>query len=305
MSFLNPVNKTVTQYSSKDAGAPQINYASRVAGDIKAILKSCLVTGYGAKAGAGWLISAEVGAVCTFASPSALIANHKLKIDDASAANTKWSEVFKTTAAKLMGSAVSKDNTAIDTENAGNGWDLLVTECGFMFVENMFNTGVNTVGSRITYFGMLKSGVTVDGGKNIAWWCVGHNAPAQNQGMPVFFFNAADKTDKYYRLGTAVIDTYAHPCISALTNIGSQNSLSNIDLVANWWLMVGLIPVALQPAILLQLKTAGGGAFVFKTDVLNGRPVMFRWPIRGASDSESILITSHAVAIIYLDYWEY
>ena len=51
MSLRNPVKYPVKYYSWNDAQAPRL---SNVDGVIKTILKACLVTGYGSKAGAGW-----------------------------------------------------------------------------------------------------------------------------------------------------------------------------------------------------------------------------------------------------------
>lgn len=51
MSLRNPVRYPVKYYSWQDAQAPQLANANGV---IKTILKACLVTGYGDKAGAGW-----------------------------------------------------------------------------------------------------------------------------------------------------------------------------------------------------------------------------------------------------------
>lgn len=51
MSLKQPVQYPVKYYSHADADAPQLADADGV---IKTILKACLVTGYGAKEGAGW-----------------------------------------------------------------------------------------------------------------------------------------------------------------------------------------------------------------------------------------------------------
>lgn len=51
MSLRNPVKYPVKYYSWQDTQAPQLSNADGV---IKTILKACLVTGYGSKAGAGW-----------------------------------------------------------------------------------------------------------------------------------------------------------------------------------------------------------------------------------------------------------
>ena len=49
MSLRNPVKYPVKYYSWQDNQAPQLSDADGV---IKTILKACLVTGYGSKAGA-------------------------------------------------------------------------------------------------------------------------------------------------------------------------------------------------------------------------------------------------------------
>ena len=51
MSLKQPLQYPVKYYSHSDASAPQMSNADGV---IKTILKACLVTGYGPKAGAGW-----------------------------------------------------------------------------------------------------------------------------------------------------------------------------------------------------------------------------------------------------------
>ena len=56
MSLRNPVKYPVKYYSWQDTQAPQLSNAD---GAIKTILKACLVTGYGSKAGAGWRASFE------------------------------------------------------------------------------------------------------------------------------------------------------------------------------------------------------------------------------------------------------
>lgn len=56
MSLLTPVKVPVNIYRSSDASAPLLD---KNANCIVKILKACLVTGYGAKAGAGWTMSHE------------------------------------------------------------------------------------------------------------------------------------------------------------------------------------------------------------------------------------------------------
>lgn len=306
MSFLNPVNEPVICYKSTDDGAPQLNYASRTAGDIKAILKACLVTGYGTKSGAGWTISEEVGSVCVFASPYVGMSAHKLKIDDSLSSDTKWSDIYNAEAAVLMGGAVSKSNSAINTTHASNGWEMMVTNQGFLLIENAFNTGVSQVGSRLTYYGRMKSGYSAETGKNISWWCIGHHSPTANQGMPCFFFDTVRKEDKYHKLGTTDLSSaYGILTLAGLKKIGITASVSDIDLCCEWLFMSGDVALCQQPSLMWQFKTGGAAIPVIRDDISNGRPISFRWPLRGSADENSVLITSHGVAAIYTDYWEY
>jgi hypothetical protein len=49
----------VTVYDSKDSGAPELKL---IAGSLVSVLKACLVTGYGAKSGAGWTVEIDTSA---------------------------------------------------------------------------------------------------------------------------------------------------------------------------------------------------------------------------------------------------
>lgn len=56
MSLITPERVPVKTYRWDDVGAPQLNDA---AGSIIAIIKACLITGYGSKEGAGWSVQFE------------------------------------------------------------------------------------------------------------------------------------------------------------------------------------------------------------------------------------------------------
>jgi len=69
---------TVRNYSSTDVNAPVM--AGSEAGDLIALLKACLVDGYGDKPGLGWTVAYESGTVCVFRQGGA---NGKyLRVDD-------------------------------------------------------------------------------------------------------------------------------------------------------------------------------------------------------------------------------
>lgn len=306
MSFLNPVNEPVLRFKSTDAGAPQINYNARTAGDIKAVLKACLVTGYGAVPSAGWAAENEVGNVIEFVSPSAAMSDYRLGIDDSTAAGTNWYYQYQST--KSAVNAVSKSVTSIVTSNTTHSWDVLVTERGIMLIETVFNKAIQATGSSITYWGQLKSAVSSASRKNIAWWCLGYNSPSPNDGRPSDFFSSTFlQTKRTYELGDLVLSGDAHPAIDIFKYYNQNTgiaSIADIKVSSEWYLIAELNIVAQQPAILLQTKPSSE-IYSKSTGTHNGRPALYVWPIRGTTTLNFLINGSNVVAIIYLDYWEY
>lgn len=303
MSFLNPVNEPVLRFSSTDAGAPQINYATRVAGDVKTVLKACLVTGYGAKASAGWTAVNETATVIEFVSPSAAMSDYRLGIDDTSAASTAWLDVRAAGGvATKMGSDVTKDAFAINKTHADNGWDLLVTQRGFLFVENVVNTAVGGAVSRVTYYGQQK--LATNAQDNISWWCVGHYAPAANAGMPSAFFDASVAIDKYYKIGVGSV-RYKLAQLVDFKSIYNYTSLADLDVVENWYLSDGDYIIAQQPAVKVFLRTGSEQKSWNKQLTIAARGYLQVWPTRASTDFNAIDLTSHAIFLIPLDVWEY
>jgi hypothetical protein len=178
MSFLNPVNEPVLRFKSTDAGAPQINYNARVAGDVKTVLKACLVTGYGDKASAGWSIVNEVNHVAEFVSPAVAMSDYRLGIDDTSASSTTWYYQYQNVRKNpSLNAPIKNFGSYIDKNHASNAWQLLVTQRGLYFVEICKHSGGDVLVARMTYWGMVKSALVSDVGENISWFCVGWCAP--------------------------------------------------------------------------------------------------------------------------------
>ena len=306
MSFLNPVNEPVKRFSSTDADAPQINYNARVAGDVKTVLKACLVTGYGAKASAGWSIVNEVNHVAEFVSPNAAMSDYRLGLDDSTATKTDWYYQYnniKTT----TGSPV-KNISSVNKTNPSNGWELLVSERGLLFIENVFSSAISAVGSSITYWGQIKSAIPSVTGKNIAWWCLGFNSPSPNEGRPSDFFSETFAlTKRKYELEGLTVSADAHPAINIFKYYNQATGvvgISEIKLAAEWYLVASENIVGKQPAMLLQTK-ASAELFTGYVGTHEGRPAMYVWPIRGSSDANYLRNSSNVIVIIYLDYWEY
>ncbi|MGA6102091.1 hypothetical protein ACPESL_07890 [Psychrobacter pocilloporae] len=177
MSFLNPVSLPVKRFSSTDADAPQINYNARTAGDVKAVLKACLVDGYGTTASAGWSIVNEVDNVCEFVSPSAAMSDYRFGIDDGSASSTIWNYHYQNTSKSINKNNVSKPMGFIDKSNAQNGWQMLVTDRGFAFIEFAYYPLVSDITARVTYFTTAKSARVDSDGDKMMFMSAGHSAP--------------------------------------------------------------------------------------------------------------------------------
>lgn len=190
MSFLNPVNEPVLRFSSTDADAPQINYAARTAGDVKAVLKACLDTGYGTKAGAGWTVINEVDHVAEFVSPSAAMSDFKLQIDDSTTTKTVFNYIKNTDAATLI---TNNEKTYPYIESgASDGWHLFVTDSGLMFIEVVHHKGLKKPIGRLTCFGQVKSALKASNGHSFLAFAAGWRS-SNDKPSDLFFTNAYNR----------------------------------------------------------------------------------------------------------------
>lgn len=300
MSFLNPVSEPVLRFSSTDADAPQINYAARTAGDVKTVLKACLVTGYGAKAGAGWSIVNEVDHVAEFMSPSAAMSDYRLGIDDSTATNTQYYYVYKDTVSTQSIMSNAKVMSSINKVDAGNRWDVLTTDKGFFIVETVYSTAVSDYLSRVTYFGALKSALTDTGGKNISLWSVGVASPATT---PNQFFGDAGR---YISVSLSNVASYKFAAINiAFAANSAANSVSTAEVISPIFLCDGSDGfVAKLPAVLLRTDVPLVSKFGIYDAVVDGRPVL---RVCAGIDNTNATITGvrSRNIDIYLDYWGY
>lgn len=163
MSFLNPISVDVKVYKSTDKHAPVINHADRRAGDVKTVLKACLVTGYGDKEGAGWLIEGETDVQASFYVDNAELTNYRLILDDSGANvsfNISHHGTLKNPNYRQHARTQSRTARALS-------WIVLACEYGFYYIECHEAGGVVFAG--LTYFGRVKSGLVNDTEKNIVF----------------------------------------------------------------------------------------------------------------------------------------
>ena len=301
MSFLNPVNEPVLRFSSTDADAPQINYNARTAGDVKAVLKACLVTGYGATASAGWSIVNEIDHVAEFVSPSAAMSDYRLGIDDTSASSTTWYYQYQDVRVNpVNNNQVRNFDSYANKSSPDNHWQLLVTARGLVFIDFIAITGVTGLVSRFTYWGAIKSAITDTNTRNISYWCVGANAPVAT---PPSIFNTSS-TNTHHIVGAHSGLRFASTNIAALGGT-SPISASNIELISDLFLENSQASlIGKQPAVMTRSSVAQSKLFDVTETTAGGRSLLNIAVVYLMSKSTTLDNYAKHLSI-YTDYWEY
>lgn len=303
MSFLNPVNEPVLRFKSTDMGAPQINHNARAIGDVKNVLKACLVTGYGAKASAGWSIENEVGDVCDFVSPSIFMQNYSIGVNDSSASSTIWYYKHMGVRINPINNTLTKSFVSVNKTSEQNGWELLVTEQGFYFVEKIFYSGVNQLQSRVTSFGRVKSALYEDASAhNMGFWSVGHTAPIS---YPWTFFQSASDNKRHYNINGHITPSLSSSNIGIMAGYSStldENLVvempSELFLVKDGVLLGQHVGLLLTRLIDLELRFG-----VYDT-VIDGRPVLYT-ALGVVNPDLNTTTKGMRGLLIYLDNWGY
>lgn len=301
MSFLNPVSEPVLRFSSTDAGAPQINYNARVAGDIKTVLKACLVTGYGAKSSAGWSVANEVDHVAEFVSPSAVMSDYRLGIDDTSASSTTWYYQYQDARVNPSYNAPTKSFSFVDKLHANNGWQLLVTERGLVFIELVQHTAASKLSARITYWGRVKSALFLDVGENIMFFNVGHSSTIN----PASYFYSSSSSYLHVRLGTYKAANISASTSSALSAVTYLLDKSVVDLVSPIYLSTTSSDLLLAeiPAALSKVVNNPADIYGVSETTLGSR--LHLSVCAGFANSQPTANNYSRTFLIPLDYWEY
>ena len=164
MSFLNPTPVPVTLYSSTDPDAPQLPTKDWTVA-IKTILKACLVTGYGGKAGAGWQIRDEEANKATFIPTDPEAPQVGLIVHNAHRDNLDLDLLFD-------GVAQSPTNLQVLRSVRPNAdsisWRLLATARGFIFVPlYLSRTGTHAA---MLCFGGMRHNLVNPAGQNFVLW---------------------------------------------------------------------------------------------------------------------------------------
>ncbi|MBZ1392846.1 hypothetical protein [Psychrobacter pacificensis] len=295
MSFLNPVSEPVKRFSSTDAGAPQINYNARVAGDVKTVLKACLVVGYGDKASAGWSIANEVDHVAEFVSPSAAMSDYRLGIDDSTATKTDWFYQYKNARKNPKSNAPVKAFVRADKVSANNGWQLLVSERGLLFIEIVQHTTVSSLSCRLTYFSAQKSTSSTIG-DDIVFFNTGHSGAINTYNQLYGYANAYISQDATAK----IITTSPH-----MLGVDYTYDASSIDLAADIYTALGNGSALLGklPALMCQTP-AQQPTFGLRDVLIDGRAFL-EFFCGDTSASATTVYGYGRTFLSPLDYWEY
>lgn len=300
MSFLNPVNEPVLRFKSTDAGAPQVNYNARAAGDVKAVLKACLVTGYDTKASAGWSIVNEVGHVAEFVSPSAAMSDYRLSIDDTSTSTTTWYYQYQDARVNPTQNSFKKNFLYANKTHAENGWEMFVTAQALIFIEYIYNTGINKPLSRITYFGALKSAINAVSGKNIAFWSIGYGGSHNYQFLalnPGNYLHAEVESYSGFYLSSSVIGV-------AVRQSGIEHGISSVDAADGLLLAKDGIVIAQHPAVMFKSVNNLADLYSIDNVTINSRPMLKLCAGYEFGSPDTVKNYSMAM-LIHTDYWEF
>lgn len=131
-------------YNYSDPSAPELTNND---GNIKTILKACLVTGYGTKDGAGWKISDETDVSMTLHAPHKLNNLPNMRIDNGLIQGEAMHRIYTDFASVNI---LTKD------PNYGREWHLIASDFGFVFCYQMGDGLKNHKKNHIIFFGQLQ-----------------------------------------------------------------------------------------------------------------------------------------------------
>ena len=143
MSLKQPVRYPVKYYSHLDTGAPQL---ANIDGNIKTIIKACLVTGYGTKEGAGWTALFDDAFRIVLRRPLRTGNPVDIKIENGViGGSTKHRIIGQDNPTGLDDTVeLAAVNLVASDSQAINKWHLVVTDFGFLFAYAMAENGNST-----------------------------------------------------------------------------------------------------------------------------------------------------------------
>jgi len=299
MSFLNPISEPVLMYSSTDANAPQINYAARAAGDVKTVLKACLVTGYGTKQGAGWTMQNETDFTAEFVSPSVFLSGYRFRVNDNSTTVTTFTYDFQGATQAPGYNSLLKQLSRVQRNSPDNAWILLVTKQGFLWVEKFKNISLPIEACRIMYWGRVKSALLDDAGKNICFYSFGVGG---GQNSPGDFFRSEQQ---HLMLSSYTSSVKNCPILESLRTQNANRAAAAVELSGGVYLSSSGVPLAEMLPIIMTKMNDRAKLFGVRQTTFNSRPALYICIGRDYEDSLAYHDGVSDGCYVYLDNWEY
>lgn len=223
MSLLLPVRYPAKHYSHLDAGAPQL---ADVNGAIKTILKACLVTGYGDKAGAGWTALFDDAFRIVLRRPLRTGNPPDVKIENGISNRHQIISQDNPTSITDTKKLASVPLLARDSTH-GVGWHLIACDFGFVFVYQMSENGYRyeSIQYDLLYVGGTKSLADQTGGMYASY----HTGTAVNgiHGPWASPFMSEESPLRNLRTNTNVTSKYAlvMPIAEKINNVAVVQSV--------------------------------------------------------------------------------
>lgn len=294
MSLKQPVRYPVKHYSHLDVGAPQLADADGV---IKTILKACLITGIGDKAGAGWTALFEDDFRIVLRTPLRTGNPPDIKIENG---------IINGTARHRI---VSQDNpTGLDDATELASVNLLARD-------NRFGNQWHLIASDFAFVLCYQMGESSSGDRNFLMF-VGEMQKLSNTGVSGFFASSSAKVGVN---GTA--SSYIRTIMSNNAVAGDYHGFvdlrtNNLEMAEKSYLTLNIsekqigndyfVQTAIfSNAFILPFFVSITGAFddkLTKEVVIDGRP-MLRYVNSIAIDNVGFTRDIRAL-FIPLDYWE-
>lgn len=145
MSLLTPVRVPVRVYKWNDVDAPALN---KTANCVSEIFKSCLVTGYGVKEGAGWAVPFEEVSIKVLHPPTTANTDFYLRLS-ADSGTQVTAQVYTDMTDANNGTLSLQCATAFKyaKNNSTGKWLLIASDRGFwFFAEQRYNADVGKTG---------------------------------------------------------------------------------------------------------------------------------------------------------------
>lgn len=177
MSLLTPEKLPVKVYKWDDVGAPALD---KTANCVTNIFKTCLVTGYGIKEGAGWTVPFEDANIKVLRPPESPHNDFYLKLS-ADTGTQMTAQVYQNMTSISNGDLKLQSDQPFKYNKAQQGtkWALIATSRGFFFFNNQYyvgtanqtgsyfylNTNVSNKGLLYTY--LHHAGGTADNGNHV------------------------------------------------------------------------------------------------------------------------------------------